>query len=502
MKTQDSSLGRSTVVGLLWMGSGQGVYGFLQILILAILARLITPAEFGVISAALVVITFSKIFYQLGIGPALVQRPQLEDRHLKTAFVSSVVFGVILGLLVWASAPLVASFFQMERLQGVLRVLSGVFPLLGLGLVSSSQLERDLEFRWLASRDVVTFALGYGVVGVVAAYAGLGVWALVCGHFGQTILNVGALLIKRPPRGFGFEWRAFKELLYFGGGHTLARLGNFVAHQGDNLVVGRWLGAQALGFYGRAYQLMATPASLFAGVLDRVLFPTMAKVQDDERRLAGAYTKGIALVALVTLPVSLFLCALAPEIVLVALGPQWEAVTPIVQVFAVGLLLRTSYKLSDSITRATGAVYRRAWRQAVYAGLVLSGAWIGQHWGEIGVAFGVLVALAVNFTLMAELSLRIARIPWRDFWRAHVPALRLALSTALVSWLLATILRGRGIPAVLVLGLAGGGTLAWALLLIRIRASLFLGSDGLWMLQQMRRLLRPKGGKISRATVL
>ena len=87
------------------------------------------------------------------------------------------------------------------------------------------------------------------------------------------------------------------------------------------------------------------------------------------------------------------------------------------------LLLRTSYKLSDSISRATGAVYRRAWRQAVYAGLVLSGAWTGQHWGVIGVAVGVFAALAVNFILMAELSLRIARLSWREFWRAHVPAL-------------------------------------------------------------------------------
>jgi len=502
MKGSDSNLGRSALVGMLWTGWGQGAYGVLQVVILAILARLITPEEFGVISAALVVITFSKIFYQLGLGPAIVQRPQLEDRHLKTAFVSSVLFGVVLGILVWASAPAVASFFKMDELQGVLRVLSGVFPLFGLGLVSSSQLERELQFRWLANRDVLTFAFGYGVVGVVAAYAGLGVWALVCGHFGHTLLNVTALLIKRPPRGVGFEWRAFKELLVFGGGHTLARLGNFLAHQGDNLVVGRWLGAQALGFYGRAYQLMATPASLFAGVLDKVLFPTMAKVQDDERRLAGAYTKGVALVALVTLPLSLFLCALAPEIVFVVLGAQWEAVTPIVQIFALGLLLRTSYKLSDSISRATGAVYRRAWRQAVYAGLVLSGAWTGQHWGVIGVAVGVFAALAVNFILMAELSLRIARLSWREFWRAHVPALRLALSTAIVSWVLAVILRGQELGAILVLVIAGTGTLGWGFFLVRVRTALFLGPEGLWMLQQVRRLFSPATRAIPSATAL
>ncbi|MGD8699606.1 MAG: lipopolysaccharide biosynthesis protein, partial [Gemmatimonadales bacterium] len=315
MKSSGSSLSGSALVGMLWMGWAQGAYAVLQILILAILARLITPDEFGVMSAALVIITFSKIFYQLGLGPAIVQRPRLEERHLRTAFSASVVFGLTLGVLVWLAAPLVASFFRMAELEPVLRVLSGIFPLLGLGLVSASQMERDLRFRWLANRDVLTFAFGYGVVGVLAARAGLGVWALVCAHFGHTILSLATLLIVRPPRGVGFEWRAFKELAYFGGGHTLARFGNFLAHQGDNIVVGRWLGPQALGFYGRAYQLMATPASLFAGVLDKVLFPTMSKVQDDVRRLASAYTRAIALVALVTLPAAVFLCVLAPEIV-------------------------------------------------------------------------------------------------------------------------------------------------------------------------------------------
>jgi PST family polysaccharide transporter len=473
---------------MLWMGWAQGAYAVLQILILAILARLITPDEFGVMSAALVIITFSKIFYQLGLGPAIVQRPRLEERHLRTAFSASVVFGLTLGVLVWLAAPLVASFFRMAELEPVLRVLSGIFPLLGLGLVSASQMERDLRFRWLANRDVLTFAFGYGVVGVLAARAGLGVWALVCAHFGHTILSLAALLIVRPPRGVGFEWRAFKELAYFGGGHTLARFGNFLAHQGDNIVVGRWLGPQALGFYGRAYQLMATPASLFAGVLDKVLFPTMSKVQHDVRRLASAYTRAIALVALVTLPAAVFLCVLAPEIVLIVLGPQWETVVPIVQVFAFGLLFRTSYRISDSITRATGAVYRRAWRQGVYAALVITGAWIGHHWGVIGVAFGVFGALAVNFFMMAQLSLHIARIPWNGFWRAHIPALKLASVSGVASVVGALAFRSYGAPAIVVLAGSGAITVVWTLLVAWRQPGSLLGADGQWMIERLKSL--------------
>lgn len=488
MKSPSTSLSGSALIGMLWMGWAQGAYAVLQILILAILARLITPEEFGVMSAALVIITFSKMFYQLGLGPAIVQRPRLEERHLRTAFVASVVFGLTLGALVWLSAPLVAAFFQMAELEPVLRVLSGLFPLLGLGLVSASQMERELRFRWLANRDVLTFAFGYGVVGVLAARAGLGVWALVCAHFGYATLSVAALLAVRPPRGVSFEWRAFKELAYFGGGHTLARFGNFLAHQGDNIVVGRWLGPQALGFYGRAYQLMATPASLFAGVLDKVLFPTMSKVQDDVRRLASAYTRAIALVALVTLPAAVFLCVLAPEIVTIVLGPQWEAVVPIVQVFAFGLLFRTSYRISDSITRATGAVYRRAWRQGLYAALVIACAWIGHHWGVMGVAVGVFGALAVNFFVMAQLSLQIAKIPWSRFARAHVPALKLAALSGVASLFAALALRSYGAPAIVVLIGCGAITALWTLLFVWRQPGPLLGADGQWMIERLKAL--------------
>src|SRR5688572_30526628 len=141
------------------------------------MARLITPAEFGVVSAALLVIGFSGIFAQLGLGPAIVQRPALEPRHLKTAFAASLYFGIVLGVVVWLTAPLVADFFRTAMLAPVLRVLAVSFPLRGLAVVSESLMQRELRFRWLAARELGSYALGFGLVGPLLALQGRGVWA-------------------------------------------------------------------------------------------------------------------------------------------------------------------------------------------------------------------------------------------------------------------------------------------------------------------------------------
>jgi len=452
---------------MFWTASSNGLNGVLKIVVVVVLARLLSPADFGIVGAALIVIGFSAIFSQLGLGPALVQRRDLEPRHVQTAFAASVAFGLVLAGLLWVSAPAIARFFHIESSVEVLRALAWIFPLRGLSGVAECLVQRDLRFRWLATRDVISYALGYGLVGIVLAWVGWGVWALVAAQITQTALNAAILLSVKPPALHPRpSWRAFGELMNFGAGFTAARVANFLANQGDNLVVGRMLGPAALGLYTRAYQLMAVPTSLFGDVLDRVLFPTMAKVQGDAQRLAAAYLQAVASIALVMLPMGVVMTVLAPEFIIVLLGSRWADVIQPFQVFAIGLLFRTSYKMSDSIARATGAVYRRAWRQAIYAALVFTGAWIGSSWGITGVAIGVLASLIINFTLMADLSLAVAHTTWRRFAEAHLPAIVTALLAGTISWLTVAILRYSGAsPLICLLGasLVTGAAMALAL---------------------------------------
>lgn len=471
------------MTGLFWVAFGRGGRAILQLLVLAILARLLTPADFGVVSAGMVVIGLSSIFSQLGLGPALVQRPTLEPRHVQAAFTASVFFGLLVGAGIWLAAPMAAAFFRIGAVEPVLRVLAWTFPLKGIAVVSESLLQRDFKFRWLANREVASYGLGYGLVGVTLAWIGAGVWALVGANMAQAALSTGLLVVARPPSiRLRIDRSALRELAVFGSGFTIAKIANHIALQGDNLVVGRWLGPAALGIYGRAYHLMASPASLFGDVLDNVLFPAMSKVQGQAERLATAYRRGISLVALVMLPASALLLVLAPELVHLLLGAKWSAVIAPFQILALGMLFRTSYKLSDSICRATGAVYRRAWRQGVYAFLVVCGAWLGQRWGLSYVALGVLGALITNFLLMAHLSLSVSGMTWGSFFLAHAAPLRLAATSSVVAWGVVTLLREWDLPTAARLVGAGSASLTCVALLILCVPRLFLGPDGLWMM--------------------
>jgi PST family polysaccharide transporter len=235
---------------------------------------------------------------------------------------------------------------------------------------------------------------------------------------------------------------------------------------------------------------MSAPATGFGTILDFVLFPAMARVQGNAERLAAAYRRGIALVALVFLPTSATLVLLAPEFVAVLLGPRWAPVIAPFQILAAGMLFRCSSKISDALVRATGSVYRRAWRQILYAGLVVGGAWVGQRWGIAAVAWGVLFAITVNFLLMAQLGLRESKLTWPDLWRAHVPALLItAICTPLV-WAGVGALRHAALPSLVVLGGGALLMLASALLLILFAPTTFLGPDGQWMVEAMRGFAR------------
>ncbi len=473
-----------TLAGLGWNSLSMGSQALVQMAALIVLARLLSPQEFGIYAAALVVGRFCALFSELGVGPAIVQRPVLEARHIRSGFTLSVGFGLTAAIVVILSADAIAAIFQMPRLADAVRIMALGFPLQGISSVAQSMALRAFRFRWVALVDAGAFAVGYLVVAPILTVLDFGVYALVVAYLVQRWLSAALLLLGQPhEKKPMLELRAIRELLYFGAGFTLARLGNAIASQADNLVVGRWLGPAALGLYAHAYQLMASPAMMFGQVLDRVLFPTMARIQDDRGRLARAYRSGVFACAAVMLPISAVVAILAPEIVLVLLGPAWSGVALPLRILACGMLFRTSYKISDTVVRATGAVYARAWRQGVFAVAVFVAALIGQGWGLGGVALGVCVALGLNFALMAELSLRLTGLRWRDFALAHLPGLVLALAAGTTAMAVATWLRDAGAGP---LGIVAGAGMAGALtapLLVLLRPGAFLGPDGAQVLR-------------------
>lgn len=479
---EKKGLKQRTLSGFFWMFSGTAAQVVLRTLVMMILARLLTPEDFGLVGAAQIVINLANLFTQLGLGPALIQRSELEEKHIRTGFTTFILSGVVIGGMIAAAAPWVASFFRRDDLIPILRVAALAYPLQGLSAVPLALLNRELQFRRIATINVITFFAGQGLIGISLAWLGFGAWALVWAQLAQFGVNVIILLFAKPfPKKPQLDRGAFRDLMYFGGGFTLNQLLAYVAENGDYTVVGRWLGTAALGVYTRAFNLLILPASYFGAVLDQVLFPSMAKIQDDKERLQAAFRYGMSAVALLVLPLSIVAIVLAPEVILVMLGPKWQEVVLPFQILAVGMFFRTAGRINTSVARATGAIYRRAWREAVNTACVIVGAWIGQQWGVPGVAAGVLVALTVNYLLMTHFSLTLLSMKWQNFLSFHAPALILSTVAWVEVWPLAIVLRNLNLPAMvilLILGLLIGLTF---FTLARQWPEVFLGPQGIWM---------------------
>ncbi|HLQ37944.1 MAG TPA: lipopolysaccharide biosynthesis protein [Planctomycetota bacterium] len=468
-----------------WSSLGLGAQGTGQFLLLAILARYLTATEFGVVSATMIVIGLGRTL-QTCIGPALVQRDELRPEHVRSAFALCVLIAAAMVAVMWLAAPLAAQFFRVDEISDVMRAMSLLFVCQTPGLVPEALLQREMRLRALAIAEVVGVAAGYVPIGIGCAWCGLGVWSLVAAHIGQALLKSTVLLIARP-----HEWallptrRETGELLYFSGGFAAAALANYAASQGDNFVVGRWMSAAHLGIYGRAYQLMAMPAMFLGEVVDRVLFPLMSRFQSDKERLRRAYGRSVSLIASVMTPAAVAGIVLAPEIVRVVLGPGWGEVVPPFRILISGLVFRTGYKISDVLARATGTVYARAWRQMIFAVLILAGAFAGTAAGVTGVAIGIVTAIGINYLTMAGLSLRTTGSNWSEFAALHLRGLVSGTITGAVVLLLAQAIRGSVTDPLLVLL-----TVA-VLMLVLLGAALaiaprrVLGAEGTWLLAML-----------------
>ncbi len=470
--------GRSWVT---WSSLGLGVTGLGQFALLAVLARMLGPDEFGVVTAALVVVGIGRVVHS-SIGPALVQRAELQAEHVNAATLLACATAVAMTIVVVATAPLAATFFRDDAVVPVLRCLAWLYVCQALGLVPEALLQREMRLRELAIAETLGVLVGCLPLGIAMAASGAGPHAMTGAWLGQATVKCAALLWLRPQQvSFATTLAALRDVAKFSLGVLTAGMCNYAASQGDNLVVGRSMPAAALGVYGRAYQLMSMPAMFLGEVVDRVAFPLLSRVQDDRAQLRSAYARGVSLVACVMAPASALCIVLAPEIVRVALGAGWDEVAAAFSVLCCGLVFRTGYKLSDMLARATGTVYARAWRQAVFASLLLLGAFVGSANGTVGVATGVVLALACNYALMAWLSLATTAMRWSEFAMLHVRGLVLATGFGAAAFGVATVLRACDAAPWVVVVLSSVVPLAAFAVCVRAAPRRVLGDDGVWL---------------------
>lgn len=470
------NLAQRTMRAGAWQFVSLATKAVLQVVVLGVLARYVSPTDFGYVAVANMVVVFAEILAEAGIGPALVQKHDLEEEHLRAGFVLSVGLGVGIVALLWLSAPAIAALFDAAAVAGVVKYVGLSVLITKLGAVSRARIEREMRVDILMWVDVLSYVAGYAAVGTIMAVLGFGVWAIVAGKLTQSCLQTVGVLATRPssPRPAS-SLKAYRELISFGGGLTLARLFDNIASQGDYFIVGRFLGSAPLGLYERASAIAAMPGQYLSATLDKSLFPAMSQVQDQSSRLETAYFRAASFVSVVIIPASVLMIVVAPELVAVLLGPNWRGSILPFRILAMGALFRALVGVSDTLVRAKGAVYASALRKALVGVAVIGGSAIGQQFGLVGVAVAADVAVLIGYLLMTQLSFRIVESSVRDYVGLHKHGVAVGGVLLLCVLPIVMIMRVYTESNVLILGAALSCTGALMLLLV-VRFPRLLGA--------------------------
>lgn len=352
--------------GLLWGSGVTIVNAVIQLTVLAVLARFLSPSDFGLVGIGNIVTAFSMLVLEMGVAAAVTQRKTLNLEHKGSAHIISILMSTLVGVLIIAYASLISDFFGSIDLESILPIYSCIFLMRGLSVVPQGLLLRDLKFKELNLIEMTSYFFGYGLVGVGGALYGLGVWSLVFAYFGHASIKTVLINSLTESRG---PWRTSKagltDVLSFGFGDTLGQLANFLANQLDNILIGKLIGVSALGVYGRAYQISIMPVNLIGGVIQKTLFPAFSRVHESELR--SYVIPWLRLTLFIGCYLSFAISIWAEEVVSIVLGSEWVVYSEVFSILACGILFRLLLKFSDTMLRAQGKLYRRALVQMIYA---------------------------------------------------------------------------------------------------------------------------------------
>ena len=387
------------VSGVKWTGFSTAVRSGLQILQLAFLCRILTPSDFGLMAMAMVAIGFAQLFADMGISNAIIYRQDATDKELSSLYWLNIFAGAVIFLLVWFLSPSAAAFYKEIRLTNLLRLTGVIFLIVPFGQQFQILLQKELKFNALAGIEIFSSVISTGTA-VSTAFAGQGVYSLVWGQLVGTLCRSSILIIvgwKNWRPSLGFSLKDIRKYIEFGLYQMGERGINYFSWNLDKLLIGRLLGAEALGFYSVAYQLMLRPMQILNPVITKVAFPLFSKMQNDDSRLRNGYLQVIEVVALVSMPVYFGMYAVSDSLVPVLLGQRWiEAVA----IFNVLVILGMFYSLGNpigSLLLSKGRADIGFWYNVFAVIITVPAIIIGSGWGAIGVAWALVLITAFIF---------------------------------------------------------------------------------------------------------
>ncbi|MDJ0712636.1 MAG: MOP flippase family protein [Prochloraceae cyanobacterium] len=410
------SIKKDFISGIKWTSIYQVYRQLLNLLTVIILARLLQPSDLGLMSTAMIYIQFFSMFDSLGIMEALIQKKDLDEKLLSSTYWFNVAAGLCFTLIIFFSAPLLGSIYQEDRLIPVIQTLSMLFVINSLGKLQQTLLIKNVNFYSLTKIEIISSTLG-SITGIILAFWGLGVWSLVYQSLLTAITSfiLCWLNVSWKPS-LTFSVTALKSVSNYSLYLTGYRFIDYLHLNLDYILIGKFLGTQALGYYYLAYRIISFISQNISATITRVLFPTLAKIQDDNDIFRRLYLNLIGFISFFTFPLMIIFMSLSEPFTLIILGSKWIAIVPL-------LTILSPLVLSKSIATTLTPIYQSKGRTDVmfYWGLVANlivvlAFLIGIQWGMIGVAIAYTATLPVAYPSYV-IAFKLIELRMQDFFR-------------------------------------------------------------------------------------
>jgi len=431
------SMGSEFKYGFFYNAFGKYTNLIIQLLITSILARFLTPSDFGVVAVVTVFQSFFIMLADMGIGPAIIQNKELNEKDINSIFSFSIAISIILGFIFLLLAYPISLFYEDSVYISVVALLSINVVFSTMITVPRAQLLKNKQFK-LVNSFMVLSSLMAGIVGVTLAFMGFSYYSLVISEILRKILFFILLLMKNNLEfNSKIDWKPLREIYHFSKNQFLFSFVNFFSRNLDNLLIGRFLSPVALGFYNRAYTLALQPNHLLVGVISPVVQPILSDYQDDLEVIKKTYLKISKFLAIIGMSLSVFLFFSSMEIITFMFGEQWVNSVRTFQILSISVWIQM-------ILSSTGAFFQSANRTDL---LLKSGILstilnvlaivIGLMMGEIEyVALMLVISFSLNFLQVHYLLIVIhLKSSLKDFFKIFLKPIFIALLVTIGYWL-------------------------------------------------------------------
>lgn len=394
------TLKNKTVAGMSWSAIDSIASQGILFLVGLVLARILSPAEYGLIGMITIFISISNTIVDSGFSNAIIRKPHATNEDYSTAFIFNIVLSLLMYGVLFLCSPLIASFFRQEQLVSITRILGIVVIINSLAIVQKTKLEKEVDFKRQAKISVISSTLS-GVIGIASALLGAGVWALVAQQISRQLTNaIGLWVTAHWKPSFKFSKQSFYYQFNFGWKLLTSELLSTIWMEASNMVIGRCYSSATLGQYSRAKQFSSLFSTNMTAIVQRVSFPVLSSIQDEGERLKASYKKLIKTTMFLSFTGMLALAACARPLIYVLIGEKWEQAAIFLPILCYNFMFYPIRAINTNMLKVVGRsdqlLVLEIIKKIIAIGPLLVGVFIDIYWMLWGNVIAGLIGYVLN----------------------------------------------------------------------------------------------------------